>query len=447
MDRRLLAGVVGLAFIGCAQQRSLFSRQEPATSRPLPPPDGESPAPANGRQAAALPTAEAPPPPPLELPAPPALETPTAETTGPGLPPSAEPFSASAGTARTPKLDPAVRQVAHEETSVRSRIDPGKLLGLNIATVGGEAISKHELEQAYREWHRQNVMPGQVIAPDVKDEVIGNLLEELINRSLLTQEAKRKFLKSDKAQKAFNEFADKRFEEDEVPKLVRKFKVENRRALIEALEKQGRSLRAVQEDYRRDSLEREFLFGHLGSRLKPSPTDLEKFYQAHMKDFDRPARVTWREIVIKAPKEETRVAARQKAEAALARLRRGDDFAAVARSTSEGPTAARGGLWQTEPKASATPAVNVALDTQPLNQTSQILEGPAGFHIVRVEGRRPAGPAPFTEVQEEIVKRCIDETFLRERLAYLDELRAQTIIRRWKDDPPAADAGARRTGR
>ena len=54
---------------------------------------------------------------------------------------------------------------------------------------------------------------------------------------------------------------------------------------------------------------------------------------------------------------------------------------------------------ETSPGGYGIQAVNKALETLPIGQLSGVIEGPDGFHIVKVEKRRPAGPASFEEVQ------------------------------------------------
>ena len=46
--------------------------------------------------------------------------------------------------------------------------------------------------------------------------------------------------------------------------------------------------------------------------------------------------------------------------------------------------------------------VNAALKSLPIGQSSGVIASPESFHVVRVEGRRAAGPASFEEVQDKI---------------------------------------------
>ena len=170
---------------------------------------------------------------------------------------------------------------------------------------------------------------------------------------------------------------------------------------------------------------------------------MRRYYNEHLKDFDRPAQVTWREVVVEVGKHPSRAEARRKADAALSRLRHGEDFAAVARDLSDGPNKAKGGLWETTPGSYAIPAVNDALANLPPKQVSPILEAPGSFHIIRVESRRPAGPATFAEVQDVIRRKLREQTHSREATAFLDKLRKKTLITSIFDKTESAPTLAR----
>src|SRR4029077_16692257 len=86
------------------------------------------------------------------------------------------------------------------------------------------------------------------------------------------------------------------------------------------------------------------------------------------------------------------------------------------------------GLMQTSPGSYAIQAVNQALETLPLGQISGVIEGPNRFHIVRVEGRRPAGPASFEEVQDKIRPLLYNQKVTAERKAFLAKIRSKTLV-------------------
>jgi parvulin-like peptidyl-prolyl isomerase len=247
----------------------------------------------------------------------------------------------------------------------------------------------------------------------------------------------------------FEDLANKRWKEAEIPRLVRKYKVNNETELRNRVEEQGNSLELMRQTFLAETLAREFVQGRLSSRMvEPSQPEYVAYYRDHLDDFQRPAQVTWREIVLKVAPGSNRAEARRQAEVILDRLRRGEDFATLARTASRGPTAAKGGLWQTEPNASSVPAVNAALESSPLNTVTPILEGPSSFHIVRVEARRAAGPLPFDD-EEGVVQRTIREklrevAFKRELESFTKQLRSQTFISYQFSRPKDRDPKAQR---
>jgi parvulin-like peptidyl-prolyl isomerase len=83
---------------------------------------------------------------------------------------------------------------------------------------------------------------------------------------------------------------------------------------------------------------------------------------------------------------------------------------------------------ETSPGGYGIKPVSDALDTLPIGKLSGVIEGPDGFHIIKVEKRRPAGPASFEEVQNEIRPILENQKFAAERNALLAKLRKNTLI-------------------
>ena len=194
-----------------------------------------------------------------------------------------------------------------------------------------------------------------------------------------------------------------------------------------------------------------YLYSVLRDKVRVELPDMLKYYSEHADKhkFDRPALITWREIVVepvksahsKGSNDDTKIplegdsinlaAARGEAIAILERLRKGEDFATLARTESDGPAASRshGGLMETSPGGYGIAAVNKAVETLPIGQVSDLIEGPDGYHIVKVEKRRAAGPATFEEVQNKIKPLIENEKWNRERVALITKLRKNNYIK------------------
>jgi parvulin-like peptidyl-prolyl isomerase len=335
--------------------------------------------------------------------------------------------------------------------------------GRPVARVGEEIITYHDVivpvreHRAFRELkaaYRSGSPADRRDAARTFEMLYEATLQKLIERSLLVQEAKRHIGKKDqKLIERFNEEADRIFHESEVVPLMRQYQVDNEYQLKEKLAPQGRSLAQMQQDFRQMWLADQYLHSRLTTKVKVDLPDLLKYYDEHVKkhEFDRPALITWREIVVEpiepSPPPSARhdstvlltsdrsgqEAARREALALLEKLRKGEDFATLARKESDGPARSRnqGGLMETSPGGYGVPAVNEALETLPIGQLSNLIEGPDGYHIVKVEKRRPSGPASFAEVNDQIKPILENAKFVEERTALLNKLRKNAVIIRY----------------
>jgi parvulin-like peptidyl-prolyl isomerase len=329
-----------------------------------------------------------------------------------------------------------------------SRTASLKESGRALARVGNEVITQHDLIAAYLEEiekypELRRPPPDPAAAAELAQArvvLFKQALLALIDRSVLAQEAKR-HIKDKKMLELIYQDADRIFRENELPSLMRKNHVDSEARVKEKLTEQGRSLEAMRLTFREVYLAESFRYQKIKDRLKIELPDLLKYYNDHVYDheFDRPAQITWRELVVEVDKHKSRDEARQKAELLLAKVRRGDDFTAVARNESEGPTSSRkeGGLMQTTPGSYAVKPINDALDSLPIGKLSSVIEGPESFHIVKVESRRPAGPASFEEVQDKIRPKLEAERMRKEMEAFTKKLKQNTLIEDYleKKDP------------
>jgi peptidyl-prolyl cis-trans isomerase SurA len=353
------------------------------------------------------------------------------------------PAATARGTApwpSAPRTDSQVVRTAMEkpESPAKEPKHAGKKAGHAVARVGEEIITFHDLIVATREnlkkypelKARAFNSAEQLEVSRATESIAKHTLQSLIDRSLLAQEAKH-HIDSKNLGQVYQE-ADKFWRDQEVLPLERRYNVDSEYKLKERLAEEGRSLDAMRLEFRQVFLAESYLQQKLKEHLKVELPDLLKYYNEHVqkREFDHPAQITWRELVVEVEKYPSRAAAEQKAAALLERLKKGEDFAKLAKTESDGPTASknRGGMMKTSPGAYAVAAVNQALESLPLNQTSGLLSGPDSFHIVRVENRRAAGAASFEEVQDKIKPILVNEKYQVQRNAVLAKLRRNTLI-------------------
>jgi peptidyl-prolyl cis-trans isomerase D len=149
---------------------------------------------------------------------------------------------------------------------------------------------------------------------------------------------------------------------------------------------------------------------------KPSDEQVRTYYDAHVADrFTDVEEIHARHILIKpsAPTDEAKAKARTDAEDLLKQIRAGADFAALAKERSaDTPSAAKGGDLDFFPRGRMVPTFDAAAFALQPGQVSDVVETPFGFHLIKLEERKPGGPKPFDAVREQITKELTAERSL-----------------------------------
>lgn len=164
-----------------------------------------------------------------------------------------------------------------------------------------------------------------------------------------------------------------------------------------------------------------------------TPDDaIRSYYDKHQAEFTHPPQVRAGYILIRTKKGASaaeRTASRAKADGLLQRARNGEDFAGLATSTSDDPaTAQRGGdLGYISRGIMGDAFDQVAFGIEP-GQTSDVVETPFGFMIIKVVSRREGGVAPLEEVRERIANGIRDEGRAKAQAEFVKELRAKAKI-------------------
>ena len=140
-----------------------------------------------------------------------------------------------------------------------------KKAGRSAARVGDDVITLHELDLAVRE-RLEGAAKGQSPSRDELNYLGRTVLDNLIERTLIVQEARRK-LKNPKQIDMFMEMADKAWREEKLPPLLRRTASADELDLKRKMAEKGQSLDELRESYRLDCLAREFLQQELGTRM------------------------------------------------------------------------------------------------------------------------------------------------------------------------------------
>ncbi|WP_221366476.1 peptidylprolyl isomerase [Aeromonas caviae] len=148
---------------------------------------------------------------------------------------------------------------------------------------------------------------------------------------------------------------------------------------------------------------------NLGKNIKVTEQDAQDYYDQHQDLFQRPERRQVAHILIPFGKDEK--AAEQKAEAVLAKVKAGDDFAALAKADSSDTfSAKKGGELDWFEKGVMDPAFEkAAFALAKAGDLSAVVKSPFGFHIIKLLGVEPAKTKPFVDVMSDTIARLQSE--------------------------------------
>ena len=143
-------------------------------------------------------------------------------------------------------------------------------------------------------------------------------------------------------------------------------------------------------------------------------------YRANPKAFEVPAEAHVRHILIEGDTPESKA----KAEKLLAQLKGGADFAKLAEANSDDKgSAAQGGDLGFAPTNRYVPEFTKAIDDLKANgQLSGVVKTQFGWHILRLEDRRPARTLPYEDVAERLKSNASKRIVNDKRLAMTNGL-------------------------
>ena len=290
-----------------------------------------------------------------------------------------------------------------------------------VAVVNGVTISKDTYDREL-DFFVKRASPGGQQIPEVQMSLMKNqVLESLIDRELLFQESKKKGIQvkseavSDQLQKIQQRYPNK----EEFEKL---------------LSNMGLTESDVHLQIERGMAIQELLDKEVNEKIKVSDEETKSFYDKNPQLFQQPEQVKASHILIKvqadAP-DDQKAEARKKIEAVQQKVKKGEDFAALAKTHSEGPSAPRGGdLGYFKRGQMVKPFEEAAFGLKP-NETSDIVETQFGYHLIKVNDKKPAKKMTYAEVKDRLNEHLKKQKTDSEAKAYIQTLRKDAKIEKF----------------
>lgn len=281
-----------------------------------------------------------------------------------------------------------------------------------IATVNGQPVTAHDL-----------LVYTVIYQPASRDSLTDRmynleLLNGYIDRALLLQEAQ-----------AVGVVVDDSTQNWYISSFIRTMGGPER--VQGYLAAEGVTRGELESTIRRDLTVRAFIEDRLGAGIQVTEADAQAYYAGNPSYFTTKDSVRARHIIVRTSPDDpdsVRAAKREKIEDVLARVRKGADFAVLARRFSEGPSARNGGdLGYFARDGMVKEFSDAAFALQP-GQISDVVETQFGFHIIKVEARTKSRKISFEEARDRIIEGLQEWALSSELENHLKRSRSVAII-------------------
>jgi peptidyl-prolyl cis-trans isomerase SurA len=285
-----------------------------------------------------------------------------------------------------------------------------------IVRVNDGIISRSDLERSEEQLRQELAQNPGAGDPAEREK---NLLRDLIDQQLLLSKGKELGVNPDA----------------EVTRRLDEIRKQNNFATMDELEKAARSQNVSYEDFKAN-IRNSIITGNVvrdevGRTIHMSNAEQRKYYDDHKSELQQPEQVRLSEILVPtaANADDASIAAAQKkAESLYAKLKAGADFAAVAKESSGGPTAAQGGDLGQFKHGGLAPVLETKTFALPVGSYTEPTRTRQGFVILKATEHQQAGVPPFEQVQGDVQNAMYQEAIQPALRVYLTRLREEAYI-------------------
>lgn len=298
-----------------------------------------------------------------------------------------------------------------------------------IAKIDGTPILASEILERYAmrfEKIRRDTGGNEQILRTARERAIQRDLPEHIRRRLLVN-AFRKSLPQENLDK-LDEYINTVFEE-RIEQIKKDLKVNSRFEVEQALQQQGTSIATLRDSFANQQMARQFLDAKKQTKKVFGRPEMMHYYNEHIADYRKPARVHWQEIEIQHFKHGGKQNAMTAFQQVVDALQAGQDFSSVAKKYSDGSNAANGGVEDWTLRGTlADKQLERALFELPVGSISSPISDETTFRIARIIERDDERFTPFGDVQQEIKKTLEAQVLEENEQKVIEELYANAVI-------------------
>jgi peptidyl-prolyl cis-trans isomerase C len=299
------------------------------------------------------------------------------------------------------------------------------------AVVNGSVITKKDLERELSRTTEQLLQMGRPVSDDQLSEMKKRMLDNLIAYELLYQESKKKGVKVAAAtvDEKINELKKQYPDEAQFKKML------SGSDLTEA---------DLKSHMKRGIAIEQLVDKEIVQKITVSDKEVKDYYDSNLDRFKQPEQVKASHILIKVDPEadkSEKAKARKQIETIQKKVKKGEDFGALAKEYSGCPSSTKGGdLGYFGRGQMVKPFEEAAFALKP-GEVSDIVETRFGYHLIKVTDKKPPTTVPFEEVKEGISGHLKQQQVREKVLAYVEQLRGKAKVEIFLVEEPVKKAG------
>lgn len=256
-----------------------------------------------------------------------------------------------------------------------------------LATVNGTKIMRSDVDLAYNIDKARRANSAVGTSPAAVPKQMKGIMLQLIQIELLYQEAGRR------------EFS---IDENELNEVVASLKGKGKYAALPI---------SVLPDMTESDIVtmagRTMMLGLLradiAKKIQTTDEDAKLFFARNKTTYRTKEEVDIRQILFKVKPPDTEDTVRKRAETVRDAALAGEDFAELARTFSDDPSAMRGGKIGTYTWGTMARAFETTVFSTPVGDVSEPIRSRFGFHLVKVEAHRKPRQPEFDELRERVI--------------------------------------------
>ena len=282
-----------------------------------------------------------------------------------------------------------------------------------VAVVNGSEIDAEDFNRELVRLQRLVLGTNRPLTCAQVSALQKEVVEGLIRRELLFQESKKRGIRVSQAQI-----------DEEMKKLKARYASEN--DFIHVLSAMKVSPESLRQQVERAMAIQAIIDKEFAPRAAVTDGETWSYYDRNRDSFREPEKIKASHILIKTDprwEEAKKAEARKKIEKVRDQARNGQDFAALAKTHSEDPSAAQDGdLGYVRPGQVVKPFEEALFSLKP-GEMSDIVETRLGYHLIKAGDRQPERTIPFESLKDQLKLLLKQEKGKEEANKYIGKIR------------------------